>query len=182
MADLTEPYSTTPIAIISAGAKTSLYAEICESMFVNHKDMIPGWRYDDLRKKLSKDPFEGGIGYKEDGRCETTQRCVIGQKHYDDIVIEHLKESSKLIGVAHGILLLCNQGMHRTNTTGHTLEEAFNEPCWTNGKPVFNCKHFPSSEYYGKDGGRKLINDATNWLYHPMVDNCASGYTKPLNE
>ena len=182
MAGLAQSYSTTPIAIISAGANTSFYAEIRKSMFVNRKNMIPGWRYDDLRKKLTKDPLEGGIGHKEDGRCETTQRCVIGQKNYDNIVIDHLKESSSLIGVAHGILLLCNQGMHRTNTTGHTLEEAFNEPCWPNGKPVFNCKHFPSSEYYGRDGGRKLINDATNWLYHPMVDNCASGYTKPLNE
>lgn len=144
--------------------------------------MIPGWRYDDLRKKLSKDPSEGGIGHKEDGRCETTQRCVIGQKNYDDIVIEHLKESSSLIGEAHGILLLCNQGVHRTNTTGHTLEEAFNEPCWPNWQPVFNCKHFPSSEYYGRDGGRKLIKDAMNWLSGPMVDNWASGHTKRLNE
>ena len=87
------PYSTTPIAIISAGVKTPFYEEIRKKMFVSGEDMISGWRYDDLRKKLYKDPLEGGIGHQEDGRWETTQRCVIGQKDYDNIVIEHLKDS-----------------------------------------------------------------------------------------
>ena len=176
------PYSTTPIAIISAGVQTPFYEEIRKKMFVSGEEMISGWRYDDLRKKLNKDPLEGGIGHQEDGRWETTQRCVIGQQDYDNIVIEHLKYSTNLIGAAHGILLLCNQGIHRTNTTGHTLEEAFNEPCWPNRQPVFNCKHFPLSEYYGREGCRKLLKDASNWLYHPVVDNSASGYTKPLSK
>ena len=82
MARLAQPYSTTPIAIISAGAKTSLYAEIYESMFVNEEDMIPGWRYDDLRKKLSKDPSEGGIGHKVSSRLPEDTSAMQGFKSF----------------------------------------------------------------------------------------------------
>ena len=177
-----EPYMPTPIAIVSAGIKTGCYKSIFSEMFAGPEKMIPGWRFVDLRGQLIKDPIDGGIGHKEDGRWETTQRCVIGQKSFAKVIINQLKASTELIGVPHGILLLCNQGVHRTNTSGHCLEEAFNEPCWPNGQPVFNCKHFPSSVYYGIDGGLKMIKDARNWLYQPVVDNCSAGFIKPLHE
>ena len=130
-----------------------------------------GWRIVDLKHVLKRDPREGGIGHAEDGTHTTTQQIVMSQDGFSELMVTEAKTHLEKVDKPQGTIYVCRSGCHRSNVCGHCQEEMLNEQSWMDGSPVFHAKHFPCTEYYGKNGTATLIADAQRWLTSPLHEN-----------
>ena len=155
----------TQIAIISIGVEHPAYKKIAKRF----ADIA---RFVDCIQWLKRDPADGGVGHNEDGRHATTQQIVVSQKNFASLMNQELCEHLDGIGQGQLTIYVCRRGMHRANTCGHMSENIANEQVWEDtGGPMFNAKHFPITEYYGKNGSDSLIKHVEAWLEQPAVKN-----------
>ena len=130
---------------------------------------IDDWYIMDVRDALPRDPASR-VGHKEDGKYPQTQRAVVGQSNFVELILF-------LVCLAFGgardierayskFYVHCRTGFHRASTCGAFLAEVLNYITDGNAR-VFNAQLFPLHGCYDRDLRSKMLNNALSWASLP---------------
>ena len=128
------------------------------------------WEHCDLPKYLVKDPATS-VGHHEDGTFPQTQRCVVRQARFPEVLIYYL---NLVCGVATDrpgafftkFLFSCESGWHRASTVAMFFCCLLNYVV-RNSLRSFNAMHFGLHDCYGKFGFPTRIQHAIQWSNAP---------------
>ena len=128
------------------------------------------WEHCDLTKYLIKDPATS-VGHHEDGNYPQTQRCVVRQERFPEILIYFLNLACGCATDRPGqaftkFLLSCESGWHRASTCAMFLCCLLNYIV-RDGRRSFNANKFGLHDCYGKHGFPQRIEHAIEWSREP---------------
>ena len=134
------------------------------------------WIVVDCRSWLPKDPSVS-IGHGQNGEFAATQLAMFSQ----DGFVELFKEVFQYI--EHGqdkIVVMCNKGVHRSDTMGRTLEDAVNMITGARGERFYNAKHFALASALNWKGYKGMKASADEWSVQPWCT-IEGGYRERRN-
>ena len=122
MLETSDKFVPIPFSIIAAGKKQR-HKSLIDKLVRNEH-----WHLFDVVKDLPKDPYAGGVGWDENGTYANTQRLVIEQENFPE-VIEDLTTFLLTVILKNGgggLVVECNHGQHRSDVVSRWLESAAN--------------------------------------------------------
>ena len=165
-----------PVAVVAAGWKDENFDQV-RNLLRNGRQDWKGW---DLVPYLKRDPWrDGGIGHRQSGRNENTQRQVFKQQGFPGLIewivswildacvwpqenVDNRMDSGGL-----GLVLWCNHGWHRSDTVMRKVQEVLNSLHWPNGARIFTCQIFPLNERLGREAQQAMLDEAATWVHSP---------------
>ena len=157
----------TGITVVSCGRKDVKYFY---DQLTDAGESHDEWEHCDLTKYLIKDPSTS-VGHHEDGLFPQTQRCVVRQERFPEILIYFLNLACGCATDRPGqaftkFLLSCESGWHRASTCGMFFCCLLNYIV-RGGDRAFNANQFGLHDCYGKYGFPQRIDHAIQWSHVP---------------
>ena len=123
------------------------------------------WVLVDTREWMQKDPSTS-IGFGENGTFARTQQTMFSQPGFVALTKELVQYIEN--GVTK-VALMCNKGIHRSDTEARVVEEALNMLVDGYGQRLYNCKHFAISETKAWRQYNQLKSNIESWAEAPWV-------------
>ena len=149
------------VCVVSFGFDTNLGNRLLDT--IADEATYGEWVIKDIRKDLKKDPATA-IGHGEDGRSAQTQKIVIGQPNFPQLI----HDLCKLVADGDRQLAIgCRPGCHRADTAARFLCEVLNYVTDTNGNRLFTARRYGISSCYGKKDFYHIMGQIKVWNASP---------------